>query len=72
VQNAEVVKDAEKYYRTSALGRADSWNVRDSHMVKAINDIIGHRTKQTGRQAKAGQPTSHRSPSLPHAFVIIK
>jgi len=51
-QNAEVVKDAEKYYRTSALGRADSWNVRDSHMVKAINDIIGHRTKQTGRQAK--------------------
>jgi erythromycin esterase-like protein len=46
------VKDAEEYYRASAIGRADSWNIRDSHMVKAIHDLIGHRTKQTGAPAK--------------------
>jgi erythromycin esterase-like protein len=51
-QNAEIVKDAEEYYRASAVGRADSWNVRDTHMVKAIRELIGHRTKQTGRPAK--------------------
>jgi erythromycin esterase-like protein len=51
-QNAEIVKDAEEYYRASAIGRADSWNIRDSHMVKAIHDLIGHRTKQTGAPAK--------------------
>jgi erythromycin esterase-like protein len=46
------VKDAEEYYRASAGGRADSWNIRDTHMVNAIRDLINHRTKQTGSPAK--------------------
>jgi erythromycin esterase-like protein len=51
-QNAEIVRDAEEYYRASAVGRVDSWNIRDTHMVKAVRDLIVHRTKQTGAPAK--------------------
>ena len=37
--NALVSHNAEKYYRTSFKSDASSWNVRDEHMVEAINEI---------------------------------
>ena len=37
--NALVANNAEKYYRTSFKSDANSWNVRDEHMVEAINEI---------------------------------
>jgi len=53
IQNAEIVKDAEQYYRASiGLGRADSWNVRDSHMVKSVRALMAHRSQQSGTPAK--------------------
>lgn len=37
--NALVTKNAEEYYRTSVKSNARSWNVRDEHMVEAINEV---------------------------------
>jgi erythromycin esterase-like protein len=41
-QNAAVVVDAERYYRAMVQGSADSWNVRDVHMVDTLDRLIGH------------------------------
>jgi erythromycin esterase-like protein len=41
-QNARLVKNAEKYYRSMFRGRASSWNLRDRHMVETIENLIAH------------------------------
>jgi erythromycin esterase-like protein/predicted phosphoribosyltransferase len=38
-QNARLVTNAEEYYRTMFRGRADSWNLRDRHMVHTLNEL---------------------------------
>ena len=48
-QNALVVENAEKYYRTMIRGDSPSWNVRDEHMVETLNRLMEFH----GRQAKA-------------------
>lgn len=35
-QNARLVQNAERYYRTMFAGRAESWNVRDRHMAETL------------------------------------
>lgn len=42
VQNAEVLAGAERYYRTMVWGGADSWNVRDRHMVDTLDRLVAH------------------------------
>nr|WP_263326214.1 erythromycin esterase family protein [Neobacillus sp. Marseille-Q6967] len=37
--NAIVTANAEKYYRTMVLSDSESWNVRDRHMVEALNAV---------------------------------
>jgi erythromycin esterase-like protein len=49
-QNARVVRNAESYYRAMFRGGAESWNVRDSHMMTTLQDLLDH----------AGR--SHRAP----------
>lgn len=39
-QNALVAVNAEKYYRAMIKGGADSWNIRDKHMVKTLNRLV--------------------------------
>jgi erythromycin esterase-like protein len=39
-QNARLVKNAEEYYRTMFRGRADSWNIRDRHMVATFQELL--------------------------------
>jgi erythromycin esterase-like protein/predicted phosphoribosyltransferase len=39
-QNARLVKNAEEYYRTMFRGRADSWNLRDRHMVETLRELM--------------------------------
>jgi erythromycin esterase-like protein/pyrimidine operon attenuation protein/uracil phosphoribosyltransferase len=39
-QNARLVKNAEEYYRTMFLGRAESWNLRDRHMVDTLQELL--------------------------------
>lgn len=41
-QNALVVRNAERYYRAMVRGGANSWNVRDTHMVETLERLMKH------------------------------
>jgi erythromycin esterase-like protein len=41
-QNANVVKNAEEYYRSMFKGRISSWNLRDTHMAETIDSLLVH------------------------------
>lgn len=45
-QNARLVKNAEKYYRTMFQGRISSWNLRDRHMADTLDQLVTHFNKQ--------------------------
>jgi erythromycin esterase len=47
--NAQVIANAEAYYRNMIAFRDDSWNVRDTHMADTLDNIM----KFHGRKAKA-------------------
>ena len=49
--NAEVVKNAEQYYRSMFSGRVSSWNLRDQHMAVTIEKIVEH-LRARGRAGK--------------------
>jgi erythromycin esterase-like protein len=51
-QNARVAKNAEQYYRAMYHGRPNTWNLRDQHMVDALENLMAHFEKQ-GEQSKA-------------------
>lgn len=40
VQNARVVANAERYYRSMYYGSAASWNLRDSHMFDTLQSLL--------------------------------
>ncbi|KAF0973078.1 hypothetical protein FDP41_008742 [Naegleria fowleri] len=50
VQNALVVKNAEKYYRTMFID--GSWNIRDSHFFETLKETCKYYEKTYGKQAK--------------------
>lgn len=39
-QNARVVRDADRYYRTMLHGNVDSWNIRDRHMMETLELLL--------------------------------
>lgn len=39
-QNARVIANAEKYYRAMLGGGAESWNVRDFHMMETLENLL--------------------------------
>jgi erythromycin esterase-like protein/predicted phosphoribosyltransferase len=41
-QNAQVVRDAERYYRAMFSGRVTSWNLRDRHMAQTLHALLSH------------------------------
>jgi erythromycin esterase-like protein len=41
-QNARLVRNAERYYRTMFQGRVSSWNVRDEHMAETLYALLAH------------------------------
>lgn len=47
--NAQVIANAEQYYRSLVSFRGESWNLRDSHMVSVLESLI----KFHGEDAKA-------------------
>lgn len=49
VQNARIVREAERYYRAMYRGAAESWNLRDRHMFATLQALLAHR----GDRAKA-------------------
>lgn len=40
--NARVIRNAEAYYRTILVGDAESWNVRDRHMMETLSLLLEH------------------------------
>ncbi|MFW5829070.1 MAG: erythromycin esterase family protein, partial [Planctomycetota bacterium] len=46
VQNARLVADAERYYRSMFRGYPDSWNLRDQHMFETAQTLMQHRGPQ--------------------------
>lgn len=42
VQNARIIRNAEKYYRVMISQTEDSWNVRDRHMMETLNILMEH------------------------------
>ena len=51
-QNARVVRDAETYYRAMFRGGAESWNVRDRHMMTTLEGLLAH-AGRSGRTPRA-------------------
>ena len=49
VQNARLVANAERYYRTMYYGSRASWNLRDSHMFETLQSLLDFH----GPQSKA-------------------
>jgi erythromycin esterase-like protein len=50
-QNAQVVRDAEAYYRAMFRGGAVSWNLRDRHMMSTLEAIVNG-VPSTGRPVR--------------------
>lgn len=50
-RNAYVVRNAEHYYRSMFGRRANTWNLRDSHMVNTLLALQGHLREQ-GRSGR--------------------
>jgi erythromycin esterase-like protein len=49
-ENAQLVHDAEQYYRLMYRANVSSWNLRDSHMANTLDHLIaylGHRSAPT-------------------------
>ncbi|MEN3283181.1 MAG: hypothetical protein V7607_4321, partial [Solirubrobacteraceae bacterium] len=46
-RNAQLVVDAERYYRAMFRGGVESWNLRDLHMADTLDALIAH-LEQTG------------------------
>ncbi|MBI3050418.1 MAG: erythromycin esterase family protein [Acidobacteria bacterium] len=51
-QNARLVRNAEQYYRAMFGGRAESWNLRDTHMMEALEALVEW-TRRRGGAGKA-------------------
>lgn len=52
-QNARLILNAERYYRTMFRGRVESWNLRDRHMAETLEALFTHLNSQgqTGKIA---------------------
>ncbi|MEO3756946.1 erythromycin esterase family protein [Mycobacterium sp. B14F4] len=47
-QNAQTVRDAERYYRAMIGGRVTSWNLRDQHMAQTLQALLTHLDRRHG------------------------
>jgi protein-L-isoaspartate(D-aspartate) O-methyltransferase len=57
VQNARLVANAERYYRSMYEGYSDSWNLRDQHMFDTLQSLFKHRGE--GSKAVVWAHNSH-------------
>ncbi|HEV7992702.1 MAG TPA: erythromycin esterase family protein [Gemmatimonadaceae bacterium] len=47
-QNARLVANAERYYRSMFQGRVSSWNLRDTHMAETLDAVVAHIERDGG------------------------
>lgn len=52
LQNARVVKNSEAYYRSLFINAVSNWNLRDSHMMETVEEIIKQYEKKGVKSAK--------------------
>jgi erythromycin esterase-like protein len=48
-QNAQLVKDAEEYYRTMFQDQVSSWNLRDRHMADTLDALVSYLNRRGGQ-----------------------
>ncbi len=58
-QNAAVVVGAERYYRAMVGGSAESWNVRDVHMVDTLDRLLARTDDPAGTKAVLWEHNTH-------------
>jgi erythromycin esterase-like protein len=59
-QNARLVTNAERYYRSMFRGRVSSWNLRDAHMVETLESLQGFlRTQDSHSKIVVWEHNSH-------------
>jgi erythromycin esterase-like protein len=58
-QNAAVVVGAERYYRAMVGGSAESWNVRDVHMVDTLDRLLTRSEDLAGTKAVIWEHNTH-------------
>ena len=58
-QNARLVLNAERYYRTMFQGRVESWNLRDRHMADTLDALINHLSSQGPAKVAVWEHNSH-------------
>ncbi|HLJ74867.1 MAG TPA: erythromycin esterase family protein, partial [Thermoanaerobaculia bacterium] len=51
-QNARLVLNAERYYRSMFSGRVSSWNLRDQHMTEMLTTLADHLRRRSRRESK--------------------
>lgn len=51
-QNARLIANAERYYRSMFSGRVSSWNLRDQHMSETLTTLADHLRRRTRRDAR--------------------
>jgi len=47
MENAKIVREAEKYYRHMFEGGEITWNIRDTHMCDCLQDLLKHYGPET-------------------------
>jgi erythromycin esterase-like protein len=47
-QNARLVVNAERYYRSVFRGNIESWNLRDGHMAETLDALVAHLERTRG------------------------
>lgn len=52
-------RNAEQYYRSMFAGRVESWNVRDTHMLEALDAILRWTGRSGGARAVVWAHNSH-------------
>ena len=59
-QNARLVMNAERYYRSMFRGRVSSWNLRDAHMVETLESLLAFlRTQDSHSKIVVWEHNSH-------------
>ncbi|MDO8953894.1 MAG: erythromycin esterase family protein [Gammaproteobacteria bacterium] len=52
IQNARLIKNAERYYRAVFESNVSSWNLRDHHMAETFNALAAHLAERYNKPAK--------------------
>ncbi|HLB32837.1 MAG TPA: erythromycin esterase family protein, partial [Chthoniobacterales bacterium] len=67
-QNARLIRNAERYYRSMFHGRDESWNLRDTHMFETLCELASYRDET---QAK-NLPSLSTEPAMGFVTPVLE